>query len=133
MQGYSCDPKTEAWLGEGDNIFFADCSSPEGNLCKESVCSCNVNFIQRIFEQNWVIPSEYDPAYKQENGFNQTDNCPRNEFPGHEEVQCCGEYPDRFPYAGSASKSCCNQRQLFNPVSHECCEDGSVKVAGEMC
>jgi len=131
-EGYGCNPKTESWLGKGDQSFSTDCSSHNGGLCGESVCSCAVNFIQRVFELLWVVPSVYEPAYKHENGFDKVASCPPSEHPRND-VQCCGYWPDRFPYGGFSDKECCDQRQLYNPVSQICCNDGSVKNTGQMC
>jgi len=131
-EGYGCNPKTVTWSSHGDPFFNTDCSNGNpGDLCGESVCSCNVNFIQRIFAQNWIVPSVYDPVYKHDNGFNQAANCPI--VHNGNDVKCCGYWPDRFPYGMNSNKECCDEHKVYNPVSQICCYDGRVVSAGEMC
>merc|ERR1712048_1194977 len=50
----------------------------------------------------------------------------------HFEKQCCGEYPQRYPYKPlKGFHDCCNGK-IFETVEKECCLDGSVKKIG-MC
>lgn len=50
-------------------------------------------------------------------------------------LQCCGEYPRRYPYHSDdgfgGERKCCNG-VVFDPNSHECCEDDAVRELG-MC
>ena len=58
--GYSCDPKTDTYEANGNSVFSIDCSAANaGDLCGESLCSCNQNFLQRIMVQNWKFPPVY--------------------------------------------------------------------------
>jgi len=134
-EGYGCDPKTDDYNMVGNPFFQTDCSTPNpGDLCGESLCSCNVNFIQRLFAQNWKVPSVYDSQYLHSEGFEPSVECPNNNSgPGGKEVQCCGYWPDRFPYGIGDTRGCCDHHNLFNPIAEQCCSDGSVKKAGEVC
>jgi len=129
---YSCDPKTDTYGAEGNSAFSIDCSAANaGNLCGESLCSCNQNFLQRIFLLNWIIPSLYTPEFLHSRGFNHELECPY--VGGHREVECCGYWPDRFPYSTSSGRSCCNQHTIYNPVDEVCCENGTVAHLGQLC
>ena len=135
-EGYGCDPKTDTYNLLGNSGFNTDCSANNQNdLCGESLCSCNIVFIQRIFAQNWIQPSVYTDQYLHSKGFNPALECeaPVNSGPGGKDVQCCGYWPDRFPYAVGEQRDCCDQHALFNPIAEQCCEDGTVKHAGEVC
>ena len=69
-EGYGCSPKTDTYNVIGDSLFGTDCSAANpGDLCGESLCSCNINFIQRVFAQNWIIPSVYTDEYLHSKGF----------------------------------------------------------------
>jgi len=52
-----------------------------------------------------------------------------------QELSCCGQYPNRFPYhSDDPSKECCEASSLtghskvFDSGLYECCEDGSTQV-----
>ena len=42
---------------------------------------------------------------------------------------CCGEYPKRSPY-NTGEKQCCHEQHIFNPLMHDCCDDGSLGFVG---
>lgn len=50
-------------------------------------------------------------------------------FPVGKNLVCCGEYPIRFPY-DSMKHDCCVD-SAYNPVSKECCSDGTVSLIGD--
>lgn len=132
--GNECDPRALSSLGEGSQPFTSDCTeSYGGDVCKESVCSCHANFIVQIFMQTWIVGSVYEPEYKHDNGFNRTDTCAIVDNHRNQEVKCCGYLPDRYPYGSDSNRDCCNDFHLYNPVQQICCDDGSVKAAGEIC
>jgi len=46
------------------------------------------------------------------------------------EMQCCGEYPERFPYKATITKSCCTGGQTYNPFIMQCCPGGDIRPTG---
>jgi hypothetical protein len=42
---------------------------------------------------------------------------------------CCGEYPKRSPF-NTGEKKCCHEKHIFNPMMHDCCDDGSLGFVG---
>ena len=47
-------------------------------------------------------------------------------------TQCCGEYPERFPYKNmGANRKCCGST-TFNPSVMECCSGNDIRHLG-MC
>ena len=62
---------------------------------------------------------------------------PHKEPAPAETKQCCGAYPERFPYKVSA-KSCCssvatNEGKTYDSTTHVCCDDGSTTAIGNDC
>ena len=52
-----------------------------------------------------------------------TENCPIEET-----RECCGAYPQRFPYKRNEDHDCCVS-STYNPNILMCCNDGSVAIA----
>lgn len=46
-------------------------------------------------------------------------------------TQCCGEYPERFPYRAGESKACCGS-MTYNPKILQCCPGNEIRPIG-MC
>ena len=45
------------------------------------------------------------------------------------EMQCCGAYPERFPYKATISKKCCGS-QTYNPFIMQCCSGDEIRPTG---
>jgi len=131
-QGYGCNPLTDNYNALGNPAFGTDCSAAnQGDDCGVSLCSCNVNFFQRLLELLWSN-TYYDDSYLHENGFD-TSVCFSSDYQDNDvELSCCGKYPDRFPYNKlSDDKECCANTRLYNPMTHECCGGkGKVRLPG---
>lgn len=128
--GYSCNPKTHAWDVEGNGFFGLDCSSANaGDLCAESLCSCNTNFVIQLFSLQWQLV--FDQTYKHSNGFQKND-CKLANL-GSGEHQCCGYWPHRYPYAVDSGRECCGEHTLYSPINEQCCANGSIVKMGEIC
>ena len=48
----------------------------------------------------------------------------------HLEKQCCGEYPNRFPFKPLKGFHDCCDGKVFETRERECCTDGSLKNSG---
>lgn len=55
------------------------------------------------------------------------------EFGNKNVKQCCGKYPERFPFRLGHNTQCCSNVSPFNVLYSRCCDDGSVKNLGEEC
>lgn len=42
---------------------------------------------------------------------------------------CCGDYPKRSPF-NTGEKRCCHEKHIFNPLMHDCCDDGTLGFVG---
>ena len=134
IDNYSCDPLTYTYSSLNSPSFQTDCSAANADDCGTHLCSCNVNFIQRLFSLLWSSNPDhaYDNSYLHSNGFSQYDNCALPPANNSGEMDCCGYYPDRYPYnANSTSgKQCCDNHTTYSTMNQECCIDGSVAELG---
>ena len=69
----------------------------------------------------------YNAAHQHKSGFDTEVECIST---GSKSVrQCCGEYPDRFPFKTlDGLRSCCGDK-TFKTGIYMCCSDGSVAVS----
>lgn len=99
------------------------CKDPPGS-CAWLACQCDVNMVTTII---LAALRGYKPMYWRYNPA-RCNAIDRNHL--FEPDQCCGKYPDRFPYH-SDEKQCCRGK-LFNPDHTECCPtSGEVRRLGE--
>lgn len=136
----SCIPYEEPYL-EPINIRFDDtnqrlyddCTNQNQNLpnanCKIRTCLVESIFIRdlAILEESDIFP---DPNLRLENGFNHSGVCDLYND-GFHERDCCGEYPFRWPYQINGNHNCCNNEEIYNIITKECCNDLTVKPVGQ--
>ena len=50
-------------------------------------------------------------------------------------MQCCGEYPRRFPFhPHDGARECCDPAgKVFNSSTHKCCNNGSLAKINQQC
>lgn len=59
--------------------------------------------------------------------------CPKGTAVTFGDKQCCGSYPNKFPYRDqNGARQCCDS-SVFNTATHQCCNDVEVKLAGASC
>lgn len=44
--------------------------------------------------------------------------------------ECCGKYPERFPFRIGHNHQCCNNELVYNVLHQECCADGTIEKQG---
>ena len=50
-----------------------------------------------------------------------------------DDLECCGEYPDRFPFhSGGGERECCGLK-VYSTDSKQCCQDGRIVALGKSC
>ena len=121
---YACEPTNENYVLtlEIDSLTYT-CSSTN-NVCEMQACLCDLELIRSLVEKVNLLDSYFQAS----NGWLPEDNCVAGEahFPVD---QCCGSYPQRFPYSTAAGKGCCNGK-TFNSNAFECCASGSIETIG---
>lgn len=132
-EGYECDPITQSYGMQGGPDFASKCSAGNPNdECAAHTCTCEQKLLSELVAlafQNPVVVV-YEPEFLHSAGFDYETTCPPPQQPTYD-MDCCGLYPARFPYGvGNPYKSCCSNDAIFNPLSEECCTDGSVALTG---
>jgi len=132
--GEVCDPsETEYTVPMVKDIdehgTYAACSEINTmDPCQIRTCCCDINFAKNIlqffFDQNM-----FDPAPSHENGFLVDEECPVCQGTGCSQgpKDCCGEYPERFPYSmRDGSRGCCVNK-TYNVNRLFCCDNMYLK------
>merc|ERR1712176_517514 len=126
--------KFEALEDEVTGERFINCLNPEGS-CKRHICECykKLAYDLREAEFSWNILH-----HNQWGGFDK-DNClayrngrsSRSEKLTEKVMKCCGQNPDRFPYAEEdgygTRKECCGGK-TYNPFTFTCCDDTIMEI-----
>lgn len=133
-EGYECDPITQGYGMGGGPDFTSKCSAGNpDNECAAHTCTCEQQLLSELVSlafQPAPVTVTYEAEYLHLNGFDYETNCPPPQQPIYD-MSCCGLYPRRFPYGvGNPYKDCCDDDQIYNPLSEECCDDGSVALTG---
>lgn len=136
-------------LGSGDlttiNLDIATkCGAANGGeSCAVNLCIIQATFLTRLYQAfstpftNWIRE-----GYVHGETFSHEQSCPEHKSTTNvgtsgtgggagqpEAYECCGVWPQRFPYLPSV-KECCRDVNVFNPLTHECCLDGSSESIG---
>lgn len=99
--------------------------------CKSRTCMVEGHFVIRIFEL-FLKGVVFDPLLLHSNGnFDPLVQC-KVKTPIHNDgeskiLECCGDYPTRFPFKTNGVRQCCGQ-STFDSRLFECCPDGSIGV-----
>ena len=137
--GYECDPLTSRYEVDVSAILTAPdpklviaetCEAENLNdICGQSLCMCEMELIRAVLDLLWdEVPSEKD-VYLHENGFNQGENCISGQAMSSGQQECCGNYPQRFPYMDGSHLACCGEGDkegIYNTLLQSCC--GGVGV-----
>lgn len=141
---YTCDPLTDTYAAISGADFNVQCTlannADPNNHCGTHLCTCNYNFFKELIQEIWA-QTPYDSTPLHSNGWDRDDHCIGSSnggggggggtgVPGpKQDLRCCGHYPDRFPYNADI-KSCCDKKEIYNPINKKCCADGTVDLIG---
>jgi len=152
VEGYRCAGLDEKFAGEDNcepwdisyqsQIFtptYSKCQvSNPNDSCAAKACIIEGNFIGQLLavlfqaqvntevwgHDNFDWQSE---CKKVKNGASGTSGSTATQKP---EIQCCGDYPERFSYSTQfGAQDCCNGR-VFSHLRSECCEFDEVMPVG---
>jgi|ERR1711990_4261 len=114
---------------------YINCLNPEGS-CKRNICECDrkLAYDLREAEFNWNILHHQrwggfakDNCLAYRNGRSASDRTIREE----KEMACCGQNPNRFPYAVNDGfgnvKQCCGEK-TYNPFTFTCCDEQVMEI-----
>ena len=120
--------------------LFHDCISlNEGNICKEATCNVEAWFTKLIIAQSLEHMNLPDyQELKVENGFNNTEctTATKSKQTAPEKFCCGTHHHNTKRVLRSLTQKCCENDvdgvfKLYDPVLHDCCEDGSTSTACE--
>lgn len=110
---------------------------------KRDLCECDARFARemgKIWNDNtfndyyWLMPKD---MRKKDKGklipdkpkFDITATCVGNE--SGKANNCCGTYPERYPYNSADQKGCCGNSGIFNTVINVCCPGDQIATPGD--
>jgi len=112
--------------------------------CTQNLTQCGIDLCKCDEELAWEIASNthlFQPEHSSLNGFEFAEVCPNSPStgpgPGHGNrgnLECCGEYPHRFPYHDmNGSRKCCKDKNVYNSDESKCCPNGSIAARRTKC
>ena len=112
---------------QDDDSFYTACQSVNNGLkCATRACSCETFFISRalnLFFTGVPVP----PTAKHSEGFDPNTEC-RSGNGQDGQRECCGYYPNRFPFNWETGRRCCFEK-VYDSGQYQCCAGGEVKTS----
>jgi hypothetical protein len=136
---YTCDPVNDGYVGVGNSNFVIDCDAQNPTDCGAHLCMCYTNFFASLVGFLWNPPAApYDASrahpgnlYNPAGTFDYDGVCKGGPGNGANDMDCCGLYPERYPFSTN-NKGCCGN-EIFNPIA-KCCDGtattGNIQPVG---
>lgn len=107
--GETCSPESVKYrfTVRGDDDII--CQDPEGS-CANALCKCDRNSVINL--RTTLDGLSADSEYLSHNGFNAEEQCTKRPVTRNQQdsnMQCCGQYPRRFPF-NAHQKQCCDDK-----------------------
>lgn len=97
------------------------------NSCAAQACQIEGWFVQSFFTY-FANGGKVDlNNLKHSNGFKHKNNC-FGTTKKLEELDCCNNYPLRYPFRNKEGVKKCCRSVTYNVLTHQCCEDGTVRM-----
>ena len=104
----------------GENSTTATGTS---NSCSVSMCSSEAKFSKDVI--NFLLTGNQESSEFSHTNFDPVSSCVSKQSISSE-LDCCGEYPRRFPYKTyGENRACCDGKTYDTTASLECCSDSS--------
>lgn len=133
-----CDPYNADYSSNGFSFgqggisnITVTCQNENVPSCSWRTCSCAMTMVRRFFNLSFDPENVYDTNLKHENGFDYDLECPIQGV--SKDRQCCGFYPNRRTFERSEYRQCCHEESIYNPLRHQCCDDGTHIGIGNEC
>lgn len=132
--GEICSPGTQDYTVEifkamgGMGVYMACSEHNYEDECAVHTCCCETQFVSSLL-QLFFSGFEFENQYDRDSW--DSDVCYNPGVGTPAVYECCGEYPNRVPYAiANGHTSCCHDVHLFNIEFKDCCDDGNIKPKG---
>jgi len=132
-EGTTCVPwevSYQSAVGGNGQTIVEECSTVNsGNNCAARACTIEGTFVANLLEIFVGGGAAINNDHKHSNGFDVATGCPvKKNGGGPSNKQCCGNYPDRFPFKTvGGDRKCCGNR-TFNSLTLKCCDADSSTV-----
>jgi len=116
-------------VGGGGLSIAEECQSLNaGNNCAIRACTVEGTFVANIVGA-FIGGAQINQSYKQSNGFDFANVCvTKKNGGGPANKECCGNYPERFPYKTvGGDRKCCGSR-TYNSLTLKCCDSDTSTV-----
>ena len=98
--------------------------------CRRAICECDKKLAEDLREyfhiwthENHQMQGDFDPP-------SQCQKQPTGGLGQEGPPQCCGEYPERFPYkTQNGARSCCGNK-TYDSAMYECCPNLEIAAVG---
>jgi len=131
-EGTTCVPwevHYESGLGGSQLLVNEQCAKDNpGNNCAIRACIIEGTFVAALLDI-FVSGGIIEQNHRHRNGFDPAVECiVKKSGGGPVNKQCCGEYPDRFPFKTvGGDRKCCGNR-TYNSLTLKCCDHNSSTV-----
>jgi len=106
--------------GTTESLYEA-CQRENDNNCASRACACEGQFVDSLLAFFIVDGGSIDQC-----PFNA--ECPVNRIKPPSPKECCGHYPDRYPFkTANGDRACCGQR-TYSTLTLECCDEDASLV-----
>ena len=97
--------------------------------CGHNSCQCDVTLAEDLSD----LADEYSDEFHAVKGyFDHTSKCYAGGNAGPRTIdECCGEYPNRFPFSSEGGNRGCCGGKTFDSGNLMCCSDGTIQVQCE--
>lgn len=133
----------------GDLAAMCFLENGNANSCEYAACTTEGWFLRQISDITGGMPAMIDQQNKHNDADWETRRlamCVGPAVGTDRQIECCGTFPERFPYNSLApNKQCCEdttvsgtvanpiQSYVFNTAFEECCPDGAIIEFGQSC
>jgi len=98
--------------------------------CRRSICECDKKLAEDLRENFYIWTHD---NHSEQGTFDPPTQCIKSFSTGSGQEgppECCGDYPERFPYKSqNGARNCCGNK-TYDVTMFECCSDGSLAATG---
>ena len=129
------NPNVDFASNPSNEDIYQACFNANGqtNNCETRVCTVEIAFLRDWWSiQVQVYSFQFDAElsrYQHSQGFTQDSDCQIIRGTASEK-QCCGDYPNRFPYRvnGAFGERACCDGKTYNKSTFECCNGDTIAL-----
>ena len=133
-EGTTCIPwevQYDAGIGGSPLDLEGQCRQDNpGNNCAIRACVIEGTFIANLLDV-FVSGGKIEPSHRHNNGFGfnpETECIVKKNGGGPANKECCGQYPERFPFKTvGGDRKCCGNR-TYNSLTLKCCNQDTSTV-----